>query len=98
MEASILKNLNRAEGIYYIKHDLMQGVNERVTTFPFETRFDDEITRRSKDKNEFSQLVVSDIALKQDGGALLITEIKKNMNGAHLMAQVLAVSAATPMD
>ena len=71
------KNLNRAEGIYYIKHDLMQGVNERVTTFPFETRFDDEITRRSKDKNEFSQLVVSDIALKQDGGALLITEIKK---------------------
>ncbi|MBK7609113.1 MAG: hypothetical protein IPI18_18865 [Saprospiraceae bacterium] len=55
----------------------MQGVNERVTTFPFETRFDDEITRRSKDKNEFSQLVVSDIALKQDGGALLITEIKK---------------------
>lgn len=71
------KNLNRAEGIYFIKHSLQAGADVRLTTFPFETRFDEEITRRAKDKNEFNQLEVSDIALKQDGGALLITEIKK---------------------
>ncbi|MEO5582241.1 MAG: hypothetical protein ABIR66_06090, partial [Saprospiraceae bacterium] len=71
------KNLNRAEGIYFIKHSLRAEADVRLTTFPFETRFDEEITRRAKDKNEFNQLEVSDIALKQDGGALLITEIKK---------------------
>lgn len=71
------KNLSRAEGIYYIRHGLKPGADERVSTYPFETRFDEEITRRAKDKNEFSQLEVSDIALRQDGGALLIMEIKK---------------------
>lgn len=71
------KNTSRAEGVYFISHNLMEGGEERVTTFPFETRFDEEITRRSKDRNEFNQLIVSDIALKQDGGALLIMELKK---------------------
>ncbi len=71
------KNLNRAEGVFYIKHSLEIGEEERLTTFAFESRFDEEITRRSRDKNEFSQLEVSEIALRQDGGALLIMEIKK---------------------
>ncbi len=71
------KNLNRAEGVYYLKHSLRVGAEERLTTFAFQSRFDEEITKRSKDKNEFSQLEVSDIALHQDGGALLIMEIKK---------------------
>jgi len=71
------KNLNRAEGVYYLKHTLEQGAEERLTTFAFQSRFDEEITKRSKDKNEFSQLEVSDIALHEDGGALLIMEIKK---------------------
>lgn len=71
------KNLSRAEGVYYLKHSLKSGAEERLTTFAFQSRFDEEITRRSKDKNEFSQLEVSDIALHQDGGALLIMEIKK---------------------
>lgn len=71
------KNLNRAEGVYYLKHTLSPGAEERLTTFAFQSRFDEEITRRSKDKNEFSQLEVSEIALHQDGGALLIMEIKK---------------------
>lgn len=71
------KNLSKAEGVYYIKHGLKPGADERLSTYPFETRFDEEITRRAKDKNEFSQLEVSDIALREDGGALLIMEIKK---------------------
>ncbi|MEP7268071.1 MAG: hypothetical protein ABI844_10635 [Saprospiraceae bacterium] len=71
------KNLNKAEGIYFIQHPLKPGTNEKVTMHPFENRFDEEIKRRSKDKNEFNQLEVTDIALKNDGGAILITEIKK---------------------
>lgn len=71
------KSLNKAEGIYFIKHALKSGAEMRFNLFPFDTRFDEEISRRAKDKNEFNQLVVSDIALKEDGGALLITEIKK---------------------
>ena len=71
------KNLSRAEGIYFVQHALRPGSVEKVNAFPFETRFDEEIKRRSKDKNEFNQLQVTDIALKQDGGLLLITEIKK---------------------
>lgn len=71
------KNLSKAEGVYFIQHGLRMGGVEKVNAFPFETRFDEEIKRRSKDKNEFNQLQVTDIALKQDGGVLLITEIKK---------------------
>ena len=71
------KNLSKAEGIYFVQHSLVPGAVEKVNAFPFETRFDEEIKRRSKDKNEFNQLQVTDIALKQDGGMLLITEIKK---------------------
>ena len=51
------KNLSRAEGIYFIKHDLIKGGAERLTILPFETHFDEEITRRSKDKNEFNQQI-----------------------------------------
>ena len=76
------KNLSKAEGVYFIKHNLAPDTEHRpeefrMSTYPFETRFDEEISRRAKDKNEFSQLEVSDIALRQDGGALLIMEIKK---------------------
>lgn len=71
------KNLTRAEGVYYLRHTLESGSEEKITTYAFQSKFDEEITRRSKDKNEFSQLEVSEIALHQDGGALLIMEIKK---------------------
>jgi hypothetical protein len=72
-----VKNFNRAEGIYHMKHSLLPGSAELVHMYPFENKFDEEIKRRSKEKNEFNHLQVSDIALKQDGGVLLITEIKK---------------------
>ncbi len=71
------KNLSKAEGIYFVQHVLKPGAAEKVNAFPFEAKFDEEIKRRSKDKNEFNQLQVTDIALRQDGGMLLITEIKK---------------------
>jgi hypothetical protein len=72
------QNLHKAEGIYFVKHPLKTGADIRLNLFPFDTTlFDEELSRRAKDKNEFNQLVVSDIVLKEDGGALFITEIKK---------------------